>query len=284
MPQFLTKKFHGHIFVKLFENHNSATMHSHEYIELAYVLEGDGVTTINGKDEPLKKGDFYIIDYNSAHSYNSETMDFRIINCLFSPQIIDSTFTDNMSFNDAMASYFFKVSGRHINSPAADRLYYDQTGEIRMLFENMLNEYTIGEAGNHELMRYYIRTIIIKMARMIGSTNKVSDAIKFVIDAINRRCNENISLGDIADEIHYSLPHLSAKFKSETGMTFTKYLQNVRIEKAASLLTATDMPIEEIAEQVGYKDINAFYSIFKRLTNVTPKEYRKNSVHKLNKT
>lgn len=282
MPEFLTKKFPGYIFVKMFENHKFAVMHSHEYIELAYVLEGDGITTINGKSEPLKKGNFYIIDYNSAHSYSSESMDFRIINCLFSPQIIDSSFTDDMSFDDAMASYFLKVSGRYINSPAANCLYCDESGEIRGLFENMLKEYIDGEPGNIELIRYYIRAVIIKMARIIGSTNKVSDDIKLVIDNINKRCNENISLGNIANEIHYSLPYLSAKFKRETGMTFTKFLQNVRIEKAASLLTATDIPIEEIAEQVGYKDINTFYSVFKRLTNVTPKEYRKNSSHKLN--
>lgn len=283
MPQFLTKKFPGHIFVKKFENHNSAEMHSHEYIELAYVLEGDGITTINGKSELFKKGNFYIIDYNSAHSYSSERMDFKIINCLFSPQIIDSSFNDNMNFDDAMASYFFKVSGRYINRPVADKLYFDETGEIRVLFENMLKEYISDEAGGLELLRYYVRTVIVKLARMIGSTKKVSNDIKLIIETIDKRCNENISLGDIADEIHYSLPYLSAKFKTETGMTFTKYLQNVRIEKAASLLTATDMPIEAIAEQSGYKDLNTFYAVFKRHTNLTPKEYRKKSSHNLNK-
>lgn len=284
MLQFLTKKFSGNIFVKLFECHKFAEMHSHEYIELAYVLEGDGTTTINGKSAPLKKGDFYIIDYNSSHSYSSETQDFKIINCLFSPPIINSSFKEDMSFDEAMSSYFFKISGRYVNHPAADSLYHDETGEIKVLFENMLKEYNDGEAGNIELIRYYVRMVIIKMARIIGSSNKVSNDIKLVIDTINKRCDENISLGDIADEIHFSLPYLSAKFKKETGMTFTKYLQNIRIEKAASLLTATDMPIEEVAEQVGYKDINTFYTVFKRFTNVTPKEYRKKSSHKLNKS
>lgn len=280
MPNFLTKKFHGNIFVRIFENHNSSEMHSHEYIELAYVLEGDGTTNINGKSETLKSGHFYVIDYNSAHSYDSEKMNFKIINCLFSPRIIDSSFTEDMSFNDAMASYFFKISGRHLNHPAADQLYFDETGEMKTLFENMLNEYINNEAGSIELLRYYVRTIIVKLARIIGSTNKVSETIKLTIEAIDRRCNENISLSDIATELHYSLPYLSAKFKKETGTTFTRYLQNVRIEKAASLLTATDMPIEIIAEQSGYKDLNTFYTVFKRVVNVTPKEYRKNSSHK----
>lgn len=277
MPQFLTKKFPGYIFVKKFENHKYSLMHSHEYLELAYVLEGDGITTINGKSEPLKKGDFYVIDYDSSHSYESEYTNFKIINCLFSPQMIDSSFRENMKFDDAMATYFFKVSGRHINQPAANCLYFDETGEIGTLFENMLEEFLNNEEGCFELLRYYLRTILIKLARSIGSTNKVSDDIKLVIDSISKRCNENISLGDIAAEIHLSLPYLSSKFKRETGMTFTKYLQNVRIETAASLLTATHMPIEAIAEQSGYKDLNTFYVVFKRLTNVTPNEYRKRS-------
>ncbi len=279
MPDFLTKKFFGHIFVKKFINHKSAVLHSHGYIELAYVLKGEGVTAINGKSEPLKEGDFYIIDYNSVHSYDSNTISYDIINCLISPQIIDSSFPEDMSFNDAMASYFFKISGRHIDTPAADRLYNDETGEIKELLEKILNEYNRGEVGSTELIRYYIRTVIIKIARKIGSTNGVSDDIKLVIDIINERYNENIHLGDIAKEIHYSVPYLSAKFKSETGMTFTKYLQNTRIEKAASLLTATDIPLDTIAQQVGYNDLNTFYAVFKRFTNTTPNEYRKKSNH-----
>lgn len=275
MPQFLTKKFQGNIFVKLFENHNSSEMHSHEYIELAYVLEGDGVTTINGKTEPFKKGDFYIIDYNSSHSYDSEIMNFKIINCLFSPKIIDSSFSEYMSFNDAMASYFFKISGKHLNYTPADRLFHDETGEIKTLFENIFNEYRNEEPGTMALLRYYIRTVIIKLARIIGSSNMVSDAVKQTIDVIEKRCNENISFGDIAKELHYSLPYLSAKFKKEIGMTFTQFLKNIRMEKAASLLTDTNIPIKEIAEQSGYTDLNTFYSVFKQVMKVTPKEYRK---------
>ena len=83
VPQFLTKKFPGYIFVKKFENHKYSLMHSHEYLELAYVLEGDGITTINGKSEPLKKGDFYVIDYDSSHSYESEYTNFKIISSSF---------------------------------------------------------------------------------------------------------------------------------------------------------------------------------------------------------
>ena len=284
MLQILTKKFVGYFFVKLFDYHKSASMHSHEYIELAYVLDGEGTTTINDKSEPLKKGDFYIINYNSKHLYNAETKGYKIINCLFSPQIIDSSFADDMSFDDAMAAYFFKISGRYINSPVADRLYHDETGEIGELFQKILDEYVNNEAGNIEMIRYYLRCIIIKLARIVGSRNALSDDIKLVVDIINERCNEDISLSSIAEDIHFSLPYLSSKFKKETGMTFTKYLQNVRIEKAASLLTATDIPIEVIAEQSGYKDLNTFYSVFKRFTNVTPKEYRKKGKHKINNT
>ena len=275
MLQFLTKKFNGYIFVREFDYHKYATMHSHGYIELAYVLDGEGTTNINGKIEPLKKGNFYIINYNSEHSYNAEGKGFKIINCLFSPQIIDSSFAVDKSFDDAMVSYFFKISGRYVNTPVADRLYSDEKGEIRELFQKTLEEFVNNEAGNIEMVRYYIRSIIIKLARIVGSRNAISDDIKLVTDIINERCNENISLSTIAEDIHFSLPYLSAKFKKETGMTFTKYLQNIRIEKAASLLTATDIPIEIIAEQSGYRDLNTFYAVFKRFTNVTPKEYRK---------
>ena len=275
MVTFLTKKFKGYVFVRKFNNHKSTEIHSHGYIEIAYVLQGSGMSEINGKTKPLTKGDYYIIDYNSTHSYVSDNQAFTIINCLFSPQIIDFVFNEGMSFDEAMKSFFFKISGRQINCSIADHIYKDETGEIRKLFEEMLNEYVSNEPGNTEIISYYLKMIIIKLARNLGSQKRLSDDINNIIKFINEKYDQNISLSDISSEYHYTLPYLSAKFKKETGVTFTRYLQNVRVENAASLLTGTDIPIEEIAVQSGYNDLNNFYAVFKRITNLTPNEYRK---------
>lgn len=87
---------------------------------------------------------------------------------------------------------------------------------------------------------------------------------------------DSISLQDAADHVRVSPSHLSKVFSQETGQTFIEYLTQVRINKAMELLKTTSAKSYEIAFQVGYNDAHYFSSLFKRLTGVTTKEFRKN--------
>jgi transcriptional regulator GlxA family with amidase domain len=64
------------------------------------------------------------------------------------------------------------------------------------------------------------------------------------------------------------------RFKSATGETPSKYLQKIRIEASKDLLETTNLSLETILESVGYSDTSSFSILFKRLTHLTPKEYR----------
>ena len=79
----------------------------------------------------------------------------------------------------------------------------------------------------------------------------------------------------ICEEMNYRLPYISAKFKKETGITVTKFLQNKRIEQSCRYLAETSLSISQIAENVGYTDIKFFNKVFKQVTKITPREYRK---------
>ena len=83
------------------------------------------------------------------------------------------------------------------------------------------------------------------------------------------------SLQEFCDANHYNLSYLSRRFKQETGRTFREHVQKVRIEKCCELLSATDMTVSEIAQSVGYEDLQFFHSVFKKLLHMTPREYRK---------
>ncbi|MDR2752132.1 MAG: helix-turn-helix transcriptional regulator [Clostridiales bacterium] len=69
--------------------------------------------------------------------------------------------------------------------------------------------------------------------------------------------------------------HLSVQFKKETGMTFTDYVNQKRIQTSIPLLNATDLLIKDISWQVGFENENYYSRVFKRLQGVTPMEYRK---------
>ena len=68
---------------------------------------------------------------------------------------------------------------------------------------------------------------------------------------------------------------LKRRFKAATGSSLIEYIQNLRIEQAKSLLEAGSMPVEEISAEVGYEDASFFRRLFKRLTGLTPSQYRR---------
>jgi len=68
---------------------------------------------------------------------------------------------------------------------------------------------------------------------------------------------------------------LKRRFKSASGNSLIGYLQNLRVEEAKRLLETTPLPIDEISAGVGYADASFFRRLFKRLTGLTPGEYRR---------
>jgi transcriptional regulator GlxA family with amidase domain len=68
---------------------------------------------------------------------------------------------------------------------------------------------------------------------------------------------------------------LKRRFKAATGSSLIDYLQNRRIEQGKRLLESTTLPVEEISEHSGYSDASFFRRVFKRLTGLTPSNYRR---------
>ncbi|RFB33113.1 AraC family transcriptional regulator [Brevibacillus sp. VP] len=85
---------------------------------------------------------------------------------------------------------------------------------------------------------------------------------------------ESITLESLAETLSYSVPHLSALFKKETGHSVIHYLIQIRMDKAASLLVETDATLREIAVSVGYEDPYYFGRLFKKYKGVSPARFR----------
>jgi two-component system response regulator YesN len=84
----------------------------------------------------------------------------------------------------------------------------------------------------------------------------------------------NLSLNDVATEVNFSPSHFSVIFSREMGMTFKDYLINIRMEKAKELLRTTPLKSFEISSQIGYNDPHYFSYVFKKHTNLSPKQFR----------
>ncbi|AFH63394.1 response regulator [Paenibacillus caseinilyticus] len=85
---------------------------------------------------------------------------------------------------------------------------------------------------------------------------------------------EGLSLQDVADHVHVSTTYLSAIFKKETGINFSDFLLETRMNAAMDWLRKEELKTYEVAERVGYANPQYFSVIFKKFTGVTPSEFR----------
>lgn len=99
--------------------------------------------------------------------------------------------------------------------------------------------------------------------------------IQLAKEFITCHCSENISLQDVAEALYLHPNYFSTLFSKKTHTTFRDYLCLVRIEKAKTYMENPNLRIAEIALMVGYNDLSHFNRAFKRITSMSPSQYRK---------
>lgn len=103
--------------------------------------------------------------------------------------------------------------------------------------------------------------------------NPVEQALSY----IKKNLNKNITRTDVADYVHLNEEYFSRLFKQETGDTFKDYLLMEKMKQAQYLLKNTKLSVSIIASKVGYDNFSHFSKMFKKITDRTPQEYRKES-------
>ncbi len=92
---------------------------------------------------------------------------------------------------------------------------------------------------------------------------------------IEKNHRRKIDIAAMADAAGMSLRQFNRRFKSATGETVNNYLQLVRVEAAKMDLVNTRLSFDEISFKAGYENISFFRRIFKKITSITPAEYRR---------
>lgn len=111
---------------------------------------------------------------------------------------------------------------------------------------------------------------LIVQQSMIGSGHEV----KKMIDLMSRKYNETLKLETLAEVFNYNSAYLGKMFKNETGEYFNTYLDKLRIEKAKQFLEQ-GLKVYEVAEKVGYTNVDYFHTKFRKYVGTSPSAYRK---------
>lgn len=253
-------------------------VHSHNFLEIAYIAKGTAIHHMNGEDVTISCGDYVIIDYNTMHSYDQVgSEELIVINCLFLPNFIDKTLKNCLNFSQVSENYLIHHSNMSVYVNTSNHFFHDSDEEILDILEKLLNEYKDKRVGYIEIMRCMLIELIISTIRKVQIQNNsyFSNIEKYIMQLVEEKYMEPITLNDIANDLHYSTSYISKKFKQNYGMSFKQFLQKTRIEESCRLLANTNKKIPDIATLVGYDDIKFFTATFSKIMNISPREYRK---------
>ncbi|WP_159886833.1 response regulator [Paenibacillus puerhi] len=176
------------------------------------------------------------------------------------------------------------------SSPIGYYILNDLTLEVFRSAKDMYRHREAPEQALHQLQQILrtVRTLQEATDYLIRLTNqfwtwrnqtndKYGDMLMKVQEYIlSSYDKDTISLQDAADFVKVSPSHLSKVFSQEMNRTFVEYLTHVRIRKAMELLKTTSAKSYEIAYSVGYNDAHYFSNLFKRITGMTTREFKKN--------
>lgn len=253
--------------------------HGHEFLELTYITEGQVLHTLDGQTQTLGKGDYFIVDYGSRHSYRAtEDCGYGNIDCLFLPELLDPALTGTVSLRIVLDHYLLHYNIRALTQNPAHMVFHDGDGRIRALLCRMQEESEGQAPGYTELMRCYLLEILLLTMRHLDDASCAAagdDVCGFLTAYVRDHYMEQISLRKLAERLNYSVSYVSRIFKNGMGMSFITYLQNYRVAEGCRLLASSDRTVEEVAAMVGYRDAKFFASLVRRFRGSGPNGTRR---------
>jgi AraC-like DNA-binding protein len=112
-------------------------------------------------------------------------------------------------------------------------------------------------------------------------TSTIPSKVIELIGFIQLNLNKNLTVADLAKKVNLHPDYFSRLFLQLTGERPLPYIHGKRIERAQYLITTSNMPLSQIAEETGFINVPHFTKIFKKITSLTPGQYRQQN-HSIN--
>ncbi len=250
-------------------------VHLHDTYEIFQSLNGSLNYFVEGRIYTLEKNDVIITNVNEIHRpiivSQDEPYDRRFVQ--FKPTAFIPFF--NTDYNPL---WIFDH-----REPGHNNLI-QLAGNQDDIINRLLSEI---EDFNHNpsprkalIQKNRIIDLIIQLETRVSSESEapissitMDRRVKDIINYINKNFNQDLSLTLIAEDHYMDKFYLSHLFKSSTGFTVHEFIQSKRIKEAKRLIIE-GLPLSQVCTACGYKDYSNFYKTFKKMTGLSPKDYR----------
>lgn len=252
----------------------ASSAHDHDHFELVYVKRGYADFETSEETVSLSSHSIVIIKPHQIHKFTvtSHSCEFMVLEFM-----ID--ISENLPSNIAeIADIINELQQRPhmVLTPGPKNAVLNALKRIIWARQNREKwDDFLGYLLLMELLIYISREILSSSG--FSGEKGINDAMMRARDYILENYDSHIALNELANHVYLSESYLSHCFKARFGISPKNFILQVRINRAKELLSTTDMKINDIALKVGFLSQQRFNDAFKRLENLTPLNYRKNS-------
>ncbi len=272
--------------IKKYKMNISTHLHTHDFVEIAYVISGSGTHSIGGVDYIITDNSIFFVPVGQSHNlvFSGVAEYFNIFCTINYAKKLKLFNVDSVQKN---AYDYMKDSS---DNSLAIYLDPDSASEVSDLFNKVYLEFCSKKPFFDEIIHSCFKLIMISVIRADTKTRNSTKSnlshivLPRVIDYINAHYQEKITLHSIAQKYNYNPAYFGRLFNKNYGITLNKYIIKIRIEHSCELLFTTNYSISEISSLVGFSSTVHFYRYFDELYHCTPKEYRVNEIKKDNRT
>lgn len=244
--------------------------HYHPEYEITLILEGNGKRFTGNHSEDFYAQDLIFIGSKIPHTWQSEPFENTAVKALviqFSEEILQPI-EDICEFSEL--EKWLNSSAFVLKINASEKI-------LRKMQELEKTK------GALQIIRFYELLLlmsqqksnkILKEAYEIDYSKK-QQRIHFVLDYLEHHYQNSCKIEEVAALTNLTKSGFSKFFKTQTGSCYSQYINNLRIKKAIKLLTETDKNIKEVYINTGFENQAYFNRIFRGITSLSPKEYRK---------
>ncbi len=264
----------------LMNKYNKAwvTLHYHEYFELLYPSKGDYQIDLNGEIYKIPEHSMFIVNSNEPHCVIGDGDGEKLLLCIkFMPQVLFSS-EQSVTELEYIIPYMFERFG-------SQRLFLEDLLNGTVVLEalnNVINEFRSQQFGHELAIRAEVLKVFLWIIRYwYRYENKgdfeLNSSIIAIVSKAKAYVNDNFTeatLESTAEHCGLSYSYLSRVFKKGTSMSFSDYLNFVRVNSSVKLL-ATDQSITDIALSCGFSSTSYYIKTFKAQKNISPNKFRK---------
>lgn len=273
--------FKQHTDVEIYQHlrYLPAYWHSHNFVEIACVIQGQCTNYILEQQLEMKQGDICIIAPGTKHAISAFSDDCLMFNILLRTSTFETAFFGVLSGNDFLSDFFMHTlysSNRHPyllfrSGNDAELLNYigfahQEFRRNRQYKNRML--ISIIDAFFITLLRNQGANVILPDTPSDGDENTIL-ILKYIQEHYT-----TVTLTELATFFNYSERQIQRIIKGSTGVSFSENIQKLKLRQATNLLRDKNQSISAIAEELGFCDPGTFRNVFKKYYNMTPTEYR----------